>query len=269
MDRADAMLPLWGLCVLVPLMLAAWAWQRRTRNAGVVDLLWAGGLGGFAILYAAAASGWWPRRVLVAVLASAWAARLCAHLWTRLRSEPEDGRYAELRTRLGERFQSWILVFFLLQALLAAVLSIAYLVPSAASAQGFAWNDVLAVAVWTGALAGESIADRQLRRWRAQAENAGLTCRTGLWRYSRHPNFFFEWLHWFAYPLLAVGLPLGWAGWIAPALMLFLILRVTGIPPTERQALRSRGDDYRDYQRTTPAFFPGSPSARMGGVQTS
>ncbi|TAJ17737.1 MAG: DUF1295 domain-containing protein, partial [Planctomycetota bacterium] len=75
------------------------------------------------------------------------------------------------------------------------------------------------------------------------------------------PNYFFEWLHWLAYPLLALGLPWGWIGWAAPALLLFLVLRVTGIPPTEQQALRSRGDDYREYQRTTRAFFPGPPRA--------
>src|SRR5262249_38496991 len=92
--------------------------------------------------------------------------------------------------------------------------------------------------------------------------NAGRTCRAGLWRYSRHPNYFFEWTHWFAYPLLAVGAGgVFWLSAIGPVIMLLMLYRVSGIPFTEAQALRSRGDDYRDYQRTTSAFVPWFPKA--------
>ncbi len=262
MPLSDALLPVWGLIVLAVVMLAGWARQRRTRNAGIVDVLWAAGLGGLALLYAALASGWLPRRVLVAVLASIWALRLSLHLAARVRREPEDGRYADLRRRLGPGFDGALLWYFLGQAALAVVLSLAFLVPSAAASEGFAWRDVLAVAIWMVALAGEALADRQLRAWRASPASAGKTCRVGLWRYSRHPNYFFEWLHWLAYPVLSIGLPLGWAVWLAPALMLFLVLKVTGIPPTEKQSLRSRGEDYRSYQETTNAFFPGPTRAR-------
>ena len=104
---------------------------------------------------------------------------------------------------------------------------------------------------------GETVADRQLRTWRRDPHNQGRTCRTGLWSYSRHPNYFFEWLHWLVYPVMAIGLPWGWTLWVAPAVMLYLVLEVTGIPPTEAQSIRSRGEDYRTYQQTTNAFFPG------------
>jgi len=243
-------------------MLAGWARQRVTRNAGIVDVLWAAGLGGMALLYAASASGWLPRRILVLVLAGSWALRLSVHLAARVRSEPEDGRYADLRARLGPRFDTWSLWFFMAQALLAGLLSLAFLVPCAAAAEGFGPQDLTAAAIWIVALSGETLADRQLRAWRSSPECAGKTCRVGLWRYSRHPNYFFEWLHWLVYPMLSIGLPLGWALWLAPALMLFLVLKVTGIPPTEKQSLRSRGDDYRSYQETTNAFFPGPSRAR-------
>jgi len=109
------------------------------------------------------------------------------------------------------------------------------------------------------------MADRQLAAWREDPANAGRTCRAGLWAWSRHPNYFFEWLHWLAYPLLAVGLPLGWTVWFVPALMLLLVLKVTGIPPTERRSLERRGDDYRAYQRSTSAFIPMPP----GGAAAS
>ena len=101
------------------------------------------------------------------------------------------------------------------------------------------------------------------RQWRAAPAHRGRTCRAGLWRYSRHPNYFFEWIHWLVYPVIGIGLPYGGALWLAPALMLFLVLRVTGIPPTEEQALRSRGADYRDYQETTSAFVPWPPKRRQ------
>jgi steroid 5-alpha reductase family enzyme len=266
---ADRLLPVWGLLALAPAMLVAWARQRRTRDAGLVDLVWSAGLGFLAVLYAWLASGWAPRRILVAVLAGTWSARLALHLAARIRRGPEDGRYSDLRRRLGPRFDVWMLWFFQAQALLAVLLSVAYLIPCAAPDQGFGPRDLAAVALWIAALAGESLADHQLRVWRTDPANAGRTCRSGLWRYSRHPNYFFEWLHWLVYPVLSIGLPLGWIAWVAPALMLVLILRVTGIPPAERQAMQSRGDDYRDYQRSTNAFFPGPPRASSLGSPSS
>jgi len=247
----------WGGLGLSLLMAAGWLRQRHTRNAGLVDVLWAGGLGGLALLHAALAGGWLPRRVLVAALALGWSARLTLHLARRVRSEPEDGRYAELRERLGARFDRWMFAFFQAQAALATLLSIAFLVPAASPLAGWRWVDVAAVGIWVLSFSGEWLADRQLHAWRADRANAGKTCRAGLWRFSRHPNYFFEWLHWLAYPVLGTGLGGGWALWLVPALMLVLVLRVTGIPPTERQSLRSRGDDYRRYQQTTNAFFPG------------
>lgn len=262
MSSSDLLLPLWGLIVLTIAMVGGWVLQLRTRNAGTVDLLWAGGVGGLAIAYAALGSGWLPRRVLVAVLAGTWALRLCAHLARRLQRDPEDGRYANIRTRLGARFDVAMLGIFLAQGLLATLLSLAFLVPCAAPEVGFGLRDLAAVVIWAVALAGESIADRQLRLWRAAPSRSAQVCRMGLWRYSRHPNYFFEWVHWLSYPVLAIGLSFGWAVWLAPALMLFLVLKVTGIPPTEEQSLRSRGEDYRLYQRTTNAFFPGPRKSR-------
>ena len=253
------MLPIMGLAALSLVMLAGWAWQRRTGNAGLIDVLWAAGLGVLALFYAVLAPGWLPRRVLVAVLAGTWSIRLANHLLARLRREAEDGRYAALRRKLGSGFDRWMFWFFQGQALLASLLSLAFLVPCSSGVVGWRVWDILAVVVWTVALAGEAVADRQLRVWRADPANRGRTCRIGLWRWSRHPNFFFEWLHWFTYPVLGVGLAFGSATWLAPALMLFLILRVTGIPPTEEQALRTRGEDYRAYQRTTSSFFPWPP----------
>ena len=262
----DPSLPLIALGVLLAVMGMAWVRQRQTGNAGVVDVIWAGSLGVLAVLYACMAEGWGPRRLLVGALAGLWSARLTLHLWRRVSSEAEDGRYAILRERWGARFQSWLFLFFQGQAVLAVLLSLNFLVLSSAVDAGWRVTDLAAVVLWIVSIAGEGLADRQLSAWRRNPSNAGKTCRTGLWAWSRHPNYFFEWLHWVVYPQLAIGLPWGWALWLTPAGMLFLVLKVTGIPPTEEQSLRSRGDDYRAYQRTTNAFFPGAPRRDPQGL---
>jgi steroid 5-alpha reductase family enzyme len=110
------------------------------------------------------------------------------------------------------------------------------------------------------AIAGAALADHQLRRFRASPANRGKVCDAGLWRWSRHPNYFFEWLGWIAYPLIAIditgGYPLGWVAIAGPICMYWLLRHVSGVPPLEEHMLRSRGDAYRRYQARTSAFFP-------------
>ncbi|MCA8978691.1 MAG: DUF1295 domain-containing protein [Planctomycetes bacterium] len=240
-------------------MFSAWRRQLRTRNAGVVDVLWTFSIGALGVGYAALADGWVGRRVLVGTIVALWSLRLGLHLTARVAGEPEDGRYAEIRASKGAAADRWLFWFFQAQAALAVLLSLVVWVPATAELEGFRATDFAAVLVFAVSVVGETIADRQLAAWRRDPANRGRTCRRGLWAWSRHPNYFFEWLHWFAYPLIAVGLPGGTFLWLAPALLLWLILAVTGIPPTEARAIASRGDDYRDYQRTTNAFFPGPP----------
>jgi steroid 5-alpha reductase family enzyme len=249
--------PLLVLAAASLAMAAVWLVQRRTGNAGWVDVVWSFGLGASALVHALVLDGWLPRRLLVLGLVLATSLRLGTHLAKRVSSEHEDGRYAALRASLGERAQGFLLLFFLAQAVTLPVLSLAWLVPMRAAEPGWRLLDLAGVLLWIAAWSGETIADRQLARWRADPANRGKTCREGLWAFSRHPNYFFQWLGWIGWAVLALGLPGWWMAWIPPALLLFLLLRVTGIPPTERQALRSRGEDYRRYQRETNAFFPG------------
>ncbi|RIL02175.1 MAG: hypothetical protein DCC75_13385 [Proteobacteria bacterium] len=178
---------------------------------------------------------------------------------TRFLAPGEDGRYAKLRESWGNSAGFKFLIFFLAQGVLAFVLALPFFAISWHAAPGPTIWDLLALAAGIGAVLGEGIADRQLHRFRSDPKNKGLTCNTGLWRYSRHPNYFFEWLYWWSYILLLIG---SW--WIltalfSAALMLYLITKVTGIPPTEERALASRGDSYRRYQRTVSAFFPWPP----------
>jgi steroid 5-alpha reductase family enzyme len=259
-------LVLLGWVAMAALMAALWLVQRARRDAGVVDVGWAAGLGILAALYAVLGSGDPARRLVVAVLAGTWSLRLAWYILTdRVLGKPEDGRYRMLRARWGDRAQSRFFVFFQVQALLDTVFSLPFLVAMGNPHRALAAWDVAGVAVWVVALAGEAVADRQLSAFRADPANRGRTCRVGLWRLSRHPNYFFEWLHWWSYVLLAVGTAWWVLTLVGPALMLFFLFKVTGIPATEAQALASRGEDYRDYQRTTSVFIPWFPKGAGSG----
>jgi len=245
---------LFGLMVA---MTGLWVWQLGSRRADWVDAAWAAGIGLLAIVYAASGDGALEKRILVALVTATWAFRLTRHLAERLaRHDQEDGRYQTMREHFGSRANGFFLVFFLAQALLAWLFALpAWVVANDPDATLDVFV-LLGVAVWLISLAGESLADRQLQEFRGDPGNRGQVCRVGLWRYSRHPNYFFEWLHWFSYPLLALGAPAQWITWLGPVLMLLFLYRLTGIPYTERQALASRGEAYRQYQRTTSAFIP-------------
>lgn len=242
-------------------MTVAWAHQRRTRNAGIVDVVWAASMAASALVYAAIAPGEPAVRIAVAVLGGLWGLRLFVFLRHRVSHEAEDGRYAYLR-RHWHGHQGKFLAFFIAQAGFTALLSLPFLAAAWNPQHPPLWAWSAALAVWLVSIGGEALADRQLAHFRAQPSHRGRTCRSGLWRYSRHPNYFFEWLHWFAYPLLAIGSPLAWLAWAGPLLMLVFLYRLTGIPFTEAQALRSRGEDYRAYQRSTSAFIPWIPKER-------
>jgi steroid 5-alpha reductase family enzyme len=246
------------LAVSVVAMTATWELQRRTRNAGYVDVVWAALMGGAAIYYSAAGAGTSGPRLLVAMLGGIWGFRLSLHLLARVLHESEDGRYRFLREHWGGS-QLKFFGFFMLQALMTAVFSLPFLVAASNPIPSLGLCAYAAVALWLFSLGGESLADAQLARFRNSACNRGKTCRAGLWRYSRHPNYFFEWLHWFSYVLLSIGSPWWWLSLAGPLLMGASLMWVSGIPFTEAQSLRSRGDDYRRYQRETSVFFPWFP----------
>lgn len=246
------------LLVAIITMTAVWLVQVRTRNAGYVDVAWSALMGTAAIGYALAGDGADVPRLVLAVLAATWGFRLALHLFHRVSREPEDGRYRHLREHWNGD-QRRMFGMFMLQAALTCLFSIPFFVASRNPVEGVTPWTIAAIAIWLVAIGGETIADRQLARFRADPANRGRTCREGLWRYSRHPNYFFEWLHWFTYVALSIGAPNAWLSLLGPVLMGASLRWVTGIPFVEQQALRSRGEDYRRYQRETSAFFPWFP----------
>ncbi|OYX36288.1 MAG: hypothetical protein B7Y99_02295 [Caulobacterales bacterium 32-69-10] len=249
-------------------MAAAWATVKRTGNGGWTDVYWTFGTGlaGAACALVPVEGGGWPtaRQALVAGLVAMWAIRLGTYVARRVASSPEDARYARLRETWGERFTGRMFGFLQIQAPATALLCLAIMVaarrpaPSELRVEDFAGLAILVVAI-----AGEAVADRQMKRFKADTANHGKVADTGLWGWSRHPNYFFEWVHWLAYPVIAVdlggGYPEGWLALAGPLFMYLLLTRVTGVPPLEGAMLRSKGAAYADYQARVPAFFPRPP----------
>ena len=251
-------LSLGALAALCALFALVYALARRIDNYGIVDIAWSYAFALLAVLYALFGSGWPVRRALIAAIAAVWSLRLGTHLLVRIaRKHPEeDGRYRQLRKDWGSLFRLKMAAFFQLQALSVVLLGIPFLAACSNPRPALAPLEWAGAALWLLAISGEALADAQLASFKRDPRSAGGVCDAGLWRYSRHPNYFFEWLIWVSYFLFGCASPWGWIGIISPACILYLLLRVTGIPMTEEQSVRSKGDAYRRYQARTSAFVP-------------
>lgn len=234
--------------------------QMKIKDASWVDVMWTAGLGLSAVVMFYFAEGNSDRRLVTALLAGLWSLRLTIHLFNRVWRGPEDGRYQAMRERLGEKINLFLFFFFQAQALLVVVLVVPFWIAMSNDSAAFpAWFDIAAMVLWVVSVTGEGVADYQLARFKSKPDSKGKTCRDGLWRYSRHPNYFFQSLFWWTFVLLSIGTPYWYVSLLSPALILIFILKFTGIPYTEAQAIKSRGDDYRAYQRETSAFIPWFP----------
>lgn len=268
MEGESAVSGAWSIGLLAWLGLGlvfvgVYAVARRLDNYGVVDIAWSYAFGALVLVYALATGGWGPRRVLMATLVLLWSLRLGTHLYRRVMGHHpvEDGRYQKLRKDWREHFHLTMFGFFQMQAASVVLLGIPFLLVMRNPAPTLHPLEILGVGLWVLALGGEALADAQLAKFRREVQAKGQVCQRGLWRYSRHPNYFFEWLVWVAYFVFACASPWGWIGLLSPLVILYLLLRVTGIPLTEEQAIRSKGAAYRRYQQTTSAFVPWPPRA--------
>jgi steroid 5-alpha reductase family enzyme len=254
-----------ALVALVLIMTGLWQQQKRTGNAGVVDVAWsfATGIAGvwLALVPIAGAASHAPRQWLVAAMAALWSARLGYYILARSRGRGEDPRYRAYREQHGARADVKLFSVFQFNAVFALIFGALMMIAARNPTPALTWLDGLGAIVWLIAVGGEAASDRTLDRFKADPANRGQVCDRGLWRYTRHPNYFFEWLHWFAYVALAVPVgasyPWMWLTLLGPLAMYVIVNRMTGIPPTERHLLASRGDAYRAYQARTNAFFPG------------
>jgi steroid 5-alpha reductase family enzyme len=243
------------------LMAVAWAVQQRTGNSGWVDTIWT-----FSLGLVGAGSALWPaggttpttRQWLVAALVALWSLRLGAHIAARTAKITDDPRYAAFAQEWGADSPRKMFIFLQNQGFGSIPLVFSIFVASRFPSDALRIQDYVGVLILFIGIAGEALADAQLKRFRENPANKGRVCDVGLWRWSRHPNYFFEWFGWLAYPVIAISpdYPWGWATLLAPIFMYWILVHVTGIPPLEAQMLRSRGERYRAYQSRTSMFFP-------------
>jgi steroid 5-alpha reductase family enzyme len=249
---------------LAAVMSCAWLVWRGTRNSGWIDTFWTFGLGAVGC-----AGALWPfaqiggRQALLAVAIAFWSLRLGLHIARRTLGITDDPRYAKLTRDWGDDATRQMFVLAQKQALVSIPLALSMVLAAWNPVPGFRLQDVFGVIVIAAGIIGEAISDSQLQRFRADPANRGRLCTAGLWGWSRHPNYFFEWLGWLAYPLFAIDLGGGYAwGYVAlagPLCMYWLLVYVSGIPPLEAHMLERRPDEFRAYQARTSAFFPAPP----------
>jgi steroid 5-alpha reductase family enzyme len=244
--------------IVFALFTFTWWLSRKLDNYSFVDVTWSYALGVVAPIYAAFGTGAELRRWLAASIAMLWSIRLGTYLCLRVaRHHPhEDVRYTVLREKWKDRLSWNFFLFFQAQGILILLLSAPIFLACLNKRNELSAIEIIGLAVWACGFIGESVSDLQMNAFKRDPSNRGKVCQSGLWRYSRHPNYFFESVIWFGFWLFACGSPYGWITFYAPAMILYFLLRVTGIPLTEECAVKSKGDAYREYQRTTSAFIP-------------
>lgn len=238
----------------------AWAWCIRLKNFSPVDAFWASciALTGLFFLLVQSPN---PKQITAAALIVAWGSRLGYHLGKRIASHhpEEDSRYEKLRKVWEGKVNPMFFLFFQAQAVSVFLLALPFHLIAIDPDSTWAPLHLIGAIVAIGGLIGETIADKQMTAFKSEDPSPKSVCRKGLWKYSRHPNYFFESVIWIGFFLFASGSPWGWTTVYAPAIITFLLLKVTGIPPTEASAVKRKGDAYREYQRTTSKFIPLPP----------
>lgn len=251
-------IPLVAFAACSVIMIIVWIWAWKIKNAGVVDIFWAFNFTVIAAVIWLMADGYEVRKNVVCLLAALWSVRLGIYLLIRVGSHlgEEEGRYKQLRQEWGPNPDRTFFFFFQAQALSNIFLATPFFIIAMNKEQPLHLLEMIGAGMWFISITGEGVADWQLQNFKQNPANKGKVCRDGLWNYSRHPNYFFQFMIWVSVFIFALPSPYGWISIVCPLTIFYLIWKVTGIPMTEEQSLRSRGEAYREYQRTTSVFIP-------------
>ncbi|MDQ3047954.1 MAG: DUF1295 domain-containing protein [Bacteroidota bacterium] len=251
-------LPLVSFAAVSAVMIIVWIWAYRIKNAGVVDIFWAFNFLVIAAVIYFLADGFESRKQLVCGLAALWSIRLGIYLLVRVGShlDEEEGRYKQLREEWAPNSNLKFFIFFQMQALSNVFLAIPFFIIALNPNPQISIMEYAGAALWLLAIIGEGLSDWQLKQFKKNKSNKGKVCEAGFWNYSRHPNYFFQLMLWVSVLIFALPSPYGWIAVVCPLTIAFLIFKVTGIPMTEEQSLRSKGEAYKEYQRTTSVFVP-------------
>ncbi len=246
-------------CCLI--MAITWLAAIWIDNFSIVDVVWSYNFPIIAAILYFLADGAEARKLMVLFAVCCWGFRLGSHLMVRIAGHihTEDGRYLELRKKWSKNLNREFFQFYQMQAISNVFLAIPFFIMMVNPSPELTQLEKIGFIIWAIALAGEALSDYQLARFKKNPANKGQVCNVGLWSWSRHPNYFFEFLIWVAYATMALSSPWGWLAIICPVSIFYLLHKVTGIPMTEEQAVRSKGELYINYQKTTSKFFPFPP----------
>lgn len=249
----------WGAVLMAVFFFVVWVISVKIKNYGLLDVAWSYGVAILAPFYAWNSPGDPNRKWLAAGVGVAWSLRLGTYILLRvLRHHPsEDQRYETLRKQWSG--PGMFLLFFEFQALLVVVFSLPFLFAAFNTASAFLHIEWIGLGLALLAIAGEWTSDWQMQVFKSRSPEHAEVCKLGFWRYSRHPNYFFESLVWWGFFIFALASPWGWVSIVCPVLILWFLFKVTGIPLTEEYALKTKGDAYRAYQQTTSVFIPLPP----------
>lgn len=249
------------IVVLIPLVLL-WMLSIYLTNVSIVDIFWGLGFILLSIFYFNTTTGYEPRKILVMVLVTVWGLRLAFYLAWRNLGKGEDYRYQQFRARYGAHRYWWVSFFqvFILQGILIWLISLPLLGAQISSTnESLTFFDALGVLVWSIGFFFEAVGDYQLAKFKANPQNRGKVLSTGLWKFTRHPNYFGDSAVWWGFGLICMGAQNYWM--IAGSfLMTLLIINVSGVALLEKN-LAERSDEYKSYIKRTPVFFPWFPKS--------
>jgi steroid 5-alpha reductase family enzyme len=239
-------------------MTAVFVAALLARDNSIVDIAWGLGFILVAWLTLLIGNGSGPRRFLVTTLVTIWGLRLAVHIFVRKRGRGEDFRYAKWRRDWGRWFvpRSYFQIF-MLQGIFLLIISYGVVLVNSSVARGLRALDLAGAAVWAAGFLFEAVGDAQLERFKKRPENSGRIMTTGLWRFTRHPNYFGEAAMWWGIFLIGVSVPAGWTGVVSPIMITFLLLRVSGVTMLEKKY--EGNSAFAEYARRTSAFFPLPP----------
>ena len=251
-----------GLGAILTVLTLVWMVSVKRRDASIADICWGLGFVLLAWLYCFVSPALTPRSWLVAVLMTLWGTRLSQHIFRRNRGKGEDPRYQAMRASQGPAFwwRSLFTVFWLQGAILWFVALPLLVAVSAAQPAALTAVDGLGIFLFAVGFGFEVVGDYQLERFRADPDNRGKVLESGLWRYTRHPNYFGDATMWWGIYTVAASTPGGWLAVLSPSLMTLLLMRVSGVTLLE-DGLKASKPGYRAYIERTPAFFPWFPRA--------
>lgn len=252
-----------ALFMTITVMFISWILAVKVENFSLIDAVWAFCFLLHGIIFYLFSEGFETRKIVLLAMLGVWSLRLGYFLARRIYNHhpKEDTRYIHLRSEYKDKFKIRFLVFYFYQAISVSVLTLPFIFVFQNQSQTINLFEIAGILYWLFAICGETIADNQMSEFKKLSKEnpeMGKTCNVGLWKYSRHPNYFFESNIWWGFFIFMAGSGIYWGIYTA-IIMLLLLLKVTGVPPSEEQSLKTRGDEYRAYQRKTSMFIPWFP----------